>query len=81
MRHHHHNRITSTYAFFQRTLILTHPRIVYDDVRAKLYREVARLQAHTRDRDKLAAWIKTLPGADSRFYATLGVAEQLLQPR
>ncbi len=48
---------------------------------AKLYREVAHVLADTRDRDKLAAWIKTLPGPDSRFYALLGVAEQLLQAR
>lgn len=48
-------------------------------LRAKLYREVAHILADTRDPGKIAAWIKTLPGADSRFYALVGVAEQLLQ--
>jgi len=33
------------------------------------------------DPGKTATCIKTLPGAASRFYALLGVAEQLLHPR
>jgi hypothetical protein len=50
-------------------------------LRAKLYREVAHLLAGARSHDELANWIKTLPGAESRFYALLGVGEQLLQAR
>lgn len=50
-------------------------------LRARLYREVARVQAPARSQDELTSWIKTLPGAESRFYAMLGVAEQLLAAR
>jgi tetratricopeptide (TPR) repeat protein len=44
-------------------------------LRAKTYRELARIQAGVRDRTVLLAWIRALPDATSRFYAFLGAAE------
>jgi hypothetical protein len=50
-------------------------------LRARLYREAAHFLVDLRSREELAAWIKSLPGAESRFYAMLGVAEQILGAR
>jgi hypothetical protein len=50
-------------------------------LRARLYREVAHFLVDIRSREELAAWIKSLPGAEARYYALLGVAEQMLSAR
>jgi hypothetical protein len=50
-------------------------------LRAQLYREAARFLADLRSREEVAGWVKSLPGAEARFYAMLGVAEQILAAR
>ena len=50
-------------------------------LRARLYREAAHFLVDLRRREELASWIKSLPGAESRFYAMLGVAERILRAR
>jgi hypothetical protein len=50
-------------------------------LRAKLYREAAHLLADTRSPEELTGWIKSLPGAEARYYAALGVAEHFLRAR
>jgi len=50
-------------------------------LRARLYREAAHFLADLRSREEVAGWIKSLPGAEARFYAMLGVAERILPAR